>query len=113
MTRGYPDRRKENVESGGPAQRPARPRSDRPALRSDRPALRSDRHRYCAKKLKIYKNFIPLPLAFWGWIGPQVRADRFLREECGMDAIYLLILAGLYGVTHALVWAFERLRKTS
>jgi hypothetical protein len=99
MTRGYPDRRKENVESGGPAQRPARPRSDR--------------HRYCAKKLKIYKNFIPLPLAFWGWIGPQVRADRFLREECGMDAIYLLILAGLYGVTHALVWAFERLRKTS
>jgi hypothetical protein len=26
-----------------------------------------------------------------------------------MDAIYLLILVLLYGVTHALVWAFERL----
>jgi len=30
-----------------------------------------------------------------------------------MDAIYLLILAVLYGATHALVWAFERLGKTS
>jgi hypothetical protein len=30
-----------------------------------------------------------------------------------MDAIYLLILAALYGATHALVWAFERLGKTS
>jgi hypothetical protein len=29
-----------------------------------------------------------------------------------MDAIYLLILAVLYGTTHALVWAFERLGKT-
>jgi hypothetical protein len=30
-----------------------------------------------------------------------------------MDAIYLVILAVLYGATHALVWAFERLGKTS
>jgi hypothetical protein len=30
-----------------------------------------------------------------------------------MDAIYLLVLAALYGVTHALVWALERLGKTS
>jgi hypothetical protein len=30
-----------------------------------------------------------------------------------MDAIYLLMLAALYGVTHALVWALERLGKTS
>jgi hypothetical protein len=30
-----------------------------------------------------------------------------------MDAIYLLILAGFYAVTHALVWAFERLRIAS
>ena len=29
-----------------------------------------------------------------------------------MDAIYLLILAALYGATHALVWAFERLGRT-
>jgi hypothetical protein len=30
-----------------------------------------------------------------------------------MDALYLLILAGLYGVTHGLVWALNRLGKTS
>ncbi len=29
-----------------------------------------------------------------------------------MDAIYLLILAGLYVVTHGLVWALDRLGKT-
>jgi hypothetical protein len=29
-----------------------------------------------------------------------------------MDAIYLLILIGLYAVTHALVWALQRLGKT-
>jgi hypothetical protein len=29
-----------------------------------------------------------------------------------MDAIYLLILVGLYALTHGLVWAFERLGKT-
>lgn len=27
-----------------------------------------------------------------------------------MDALYLLILVGLYAVTHALVWALDRLR---
>jgi hypothetical protein len=30
-----------------------------------------------------------------------------------MDAIYLLLLAALYAVTHALVWALNRLGKTS
>ena len=30
-----------------------------------------------------------------------------------MDAIYLLILAGLYVVTYGLVWALSRLGKTS
>ncbi len=30
-----------------------------------------------------------------------------------MDAVYLLILAGLYAVTHGLVWALARLGKTS
>jgi hypothetical protein len=30
-----------------------------------------------------------------------------------MDGIYLLILGELYGATHALVWAIERLGKTS
>jgi len=30
-----------------------------------------------------------------------------------MDAIYLLILLALYSSTHALVWAFARLGKTS
>ncbi len=29
-----------------------------------------------------------------------------------MDALYLLILVGLYAVTHALVWALARLRST-
>jgi hypothetical protein len=27
-----------------------------------------------------------------------------------MDALYLLILVGLYAVTHALVWMLDRLR---
>jgi hypothetical protein len=27
-----------------------------------------------------------------------------------MDALYLLILAGLYALTHALVWALDRLK---
>ena len=30
-----------------------------------------------------------------------------------MDAIYLLMLVGLYAVTHGLVWALNRLGKTS
>ena len=30
-----------------------------------------------------------------------------------MDAIYLLILAGLYGITHGLVWTLRRMGKTS
>jgi hypothetical protein len=29
-----------------------------------------------------------------------------------MDVIYLLILGGLYAITHGLVWAFSRLVKT-
>jgi hypothetical protein len=27
-----------------------------------------------------------------------------------MDALYLLILAGLYALTHGLIWALDRLR---
>jgi hypothetical protein len=27
-----------------------------------------------------------------------------------MDALYLLILAGLYALTHALVWSLDRLK---
>jgi hypothetical protein len=30
-----------------------------------------------------------------------------------MDAIYLLIFAGLYALTHGLVWALQRLGKPS
>jgi hypothetical protein len=30
-----------------------------------------------------------------------------------VDVIYLLMLAGLYAVTHALVWALERLGKST
>jgi hypothetical protein len=30
-----------------------------------------------------------------------------------MDAIYLLILAGLYAITHGLIWALHRLERTS
>jgi hypothetical protein len=60
------------------------------------------------KKEKIYKNFISLQLAFSGWIGPE---SIFIVRN-SMDAIYLLILVALYGATHALVWALERLGKT-
>jgi hypothetical protein len=83
---GYPAPRKEIVESSGAA-----------------PAHR--------KKAKIYKNFISPQLGFWDWIGPYSGRIAFI-EEFGMDAIYLVILAVLYGATHALVWAFERLGKT-
>jgi hypothetical protein len=30
-----------------------------------------------------------------------------------MDAIYLLTLAGLYAITHGLIWAMQRLERTS
>jgi hypothetical protein len=30
-----------------------------------------------------------------------------------MDALYLLILVGLYAVTHALIWALDRLRNAA
>jgi hypothetical protein len=30
-----------------------------------------------------------------------------------VDAIYLLILAALYAVSHALIWALERLGRSS
>lgn len=36
------------------------------------------------------------------------RANRAV-EECAMDAVYLLILLALYGLTHGLVLALERL----
>jgi hypothetical protein len=38
--------------------------------------------------------------------------EEFLRESMRMDAIYLLILAGLYLITHGLVRALQRLGKT-
>ena len=84
--------RGENVESSGLAGRPA-------------PVLRETR--------KIYKNFISQPLASSSGIGPLRPGGSISSTGVGMDAIYLLILAVLYGVTHALVWAFERLGKTS
>jgi hypothetical protein len=30
-----------------------------------------------------------------------------------MDALFLLILAGLYVLTHGLIWALDRLEKSS
>jgi hypothetical protein len=30
-----------------------------------------------------------------------------------MDALFLLILAGLYALTHGLIWALDRLGKSS
>ena len=39
------------------------------------------------------------------------RKARFFGGE-GMDIVYLLILAGLYVVTHGLVWALGRLGKS-
>jgi hypothetical protein len=41
---------------------------------------------------------------------PVLPWARFFRGE-GMDIIYLLILAGLYVVSHGLVWALGRLGK--
>jgi hypothetical protein len=39
--------------------------------------------------------------------------SRIKGAEIVMDAIYLLMLAGLYVVTCGLVWGFKRLGKTS
>jgi hypothetical protein len=39
------------------------------------------------------------------------RGPRFFGGE-GMDIVYLLILAGLYVVSHGLVWALGRLGKS-
>jgi hypothetical protein len=38
---------------------------------------------------------------------------RAILQEVSMDLVFLLILAGLYLITHGLVWAFTRLAKTS
>jgi hypothetical protein len=35
------------------------------------------------------------------------------KETWELDAVYLLILAGLYAITHGLVWALDRLGKPS
>jgi len=35
------------------------------------------------------------------------------RSACVVDAVYLLILAALYAVSHALIWALERLGRSS
>ena len=64
------------------------------------------------KKAKIYKNFISLQLASSGWMGHLALSESIFIVRNSMDAIYLLILVALYGATHALVWAFERLGKT-
>jgi hypothetical protein len=37
----------------------------------------------------------------------------FLPEVAAVDAVYLLILAALYFVTHGLVWALDRLGEPS
>ena len=87
-------RRKENVESS--ARVPAAPRAVAPR-----------------ETRKIYKNFTSLQLAFSGCFGALGRGGSISSTGSRMDAIYLLILAALYGVTHALVWGFERLGKTS
>jgi hypothetical protein len=64
------------------------------------------------KKTKIYKNFIPLVVAFLSQQGHGL-IPAVLREILRMDAIYLLIIVALYLTTHGLVWAFGRLGKTS
>ena len=43
--------------------------------------------------------------------GPlSIRTSRLTAGIGLMDALYLLMLAGLYALTHALVWALDRLR---
>jgi hypothetical protein len=44
------------------------------------------------------------------WL-PSAAVGRVSSEVKGMDIIYLLILAGLYAVTHGLIWALGRLGK--
>jgi hypothetical protein len=85
---------------------------------------------------EIYKIFIRAPLRF-AFRSPADRASPWIvricvpvsahrhaagavRRHCErasfggcMDAIYLLILAGLYAITHALIWALHRLERTS
>jgi hypothetical protein len=39
--------------------------------------------------------------------------EHFVAEGAVVDAIYLLMLAGLYAVTHALVWALGRLGEST
>jgi hypothetical protein len=39
--------------------------------------------------------------------------ERTDRSDIWMDLVYILILAGLYAVTHALVWALKRLGNTA
>jgi hypothetical protein len=110
--------------------------------RTGRRYLNANRHRYLIKcrqkdkypqELYIFANSIPSGsdgacIADW-FLGvdayrsvsvyPYGRSQErcycesvFLREGVGMDAIYLLILVGLYLTTNGLVWALSRLGKT-
>ncbi len=65
-----------------------------------------------AKRAKIYKIFIPALLVCALGFSCR-RAAAYAHRRRGMDAVYLLILAGLYAVTHGLIWALHRLSKTS
>ena len=64
------------------------------------------------KKTKIYKKFIRGLLQYapsdFGAGASCARA----QERKNMDAVYLLMLLGLYAVTHALIWGMHRLSKT-
>jgi hypothetical protein len=63
-------------------------------------------------------HYFPAPTAaatfFTGFSHPRRYPDQAsLPEAAAMDAVFLLILAGLYLLTLALTWALERLGKSS
>src|SRR5258706_300572 len=65
----------------------------------------------CKKGQNLQELYIAAT-SILGLDGPLASSESIFIARNSMDAIYLLILAALYGATHALVWAFERLGKT-
>jgi hypothetical protein len=71
--------------------------------------------RFSARTAQKSKNLQELYIAatsILGLDGALALSESIFIVRNSMDAIYLLILVALYGATHALVWAFERLGKT-
>ena len=79
-------------------------------MRSGRPARRLTPRLH--KKRENLQELYIAATSILGLDGPLALSESIFIVRNSMDAIYLLILVALYGATHALVWAFERLGKT-